>query len=128
MGRSPGLALETMAAAGALEESQVSDSQHAAPYKYLAFHRVQLSDQSRVYLDHGKSRPISSPSSRCHQLPSFSSTVPSGDHCPSWCTLLAVHHILPSYPPSDFTSLGLFWCGFGTSPLWEGRELLGGFH
>ena len=40
-----------------------------APSHLLAFHTVQFSAKSRVYMGHGQLQPTSSPSSRCHQDP-----------------------------------------------------------
>ena len=48
-----------------------------APNKCPAFHTVQLSDQSRVYLGYGQSRSISSPSSSYHLAPQFLWYCPS---------------------------------------------------
>ena len=64
------------------------------------------------------------PASGVTQLPSFSGTVPGGDHCPSRYMSLALCHLLSFYPPSDFRHPGLSWCESETSPLWEGREPL----
>ena len=68
--------------------------QAAVPNKCLAFHIDQLSDQSRVYLGHSQSLPISSPSST-RLFPNFSGTVPVSDCCPSLRTKV----LIVSTPP-----------------------------
>ena len=87
--------------------------------KHLAFHTVQLSDQSRDYPSQGSSRPSSSPISRCHLDPQFLWYCPSGNHSSRGETLsLCISHCVFMAPATSSIQVSpgagpasLFWSG-----------------
>ena len=99
-----------------------------APKKCLVFHIGQLSDQPSLSGSGAVTGPFLSTALGVTWLPIFSGTVPARFRCPSLCMLQAVCHLCLFITPSDFLHPGLCWCRSETSPLWEGRELLRGYH